>query len=85
MIDCSEKQGIMCTPSDFKYKLKLEVPTPDGSKVCMKVQLLKVDQTKICVEFVKTEGDCLQFYESFNTFKKYFGGASESETTTAAN
>jgi len=73
MIECAEKQGILCSPSDFKYKMKMEVPTPDGSTVGLTVSLLKVDDQKICMEFVKASGDCLQFYESFNTFKKYFG------------
>lgn len=73
MMECAKKQGIICNPSDLKYKVKMEVPTPDGSKVGITVELLNCGEEKICVEFVKTFGDYLQFYDSFNTFKKYFG------------
>ena len=35
MAECAQKQGIICDPSDTKYKMKMEVPTADGSKVGM--------------------------------------------------
>ena len=54
MHECAEKQGIICNPSDTKYKMKMEVPTADGSKVGMTLELLDCGDGQVCIEFVKS-------------------------------
>jgi hypothetical protein len=39
----------------------------------MKIEILKVDQDKVCIEFSKVDGDYLTFVEEFNTIRNYMG------------
>ncbi len=77
MLDCAEKQGLTFTVSDQKYKMKLVEKTPDGGQIQVTARILKVDDSKVCLEFVRDEGDLIQFYHLFNTFKKFFGCENE--------
>lgn len=57
--------------ADDKYKLKLPIIKESGDKIEMQVKILKAGDEKVCIEFSKTEGDSLQFYEEFNFIKDY--------------
>jgi len=47
--------------------------TPDDNIVKLTTKFLKVDEENICLEFTKNEGDQLDFFEQFKTFKKLLG------------
>lgn len=57
-----------------KYKVKFTITTKgvDGkdqkTEMCMRI--MKVDDQKNCVEFVKLNGNNVNFHEHFNTIKK---------------
>jgi len=59
--------------SDKKYKIKFDIFSKDNSgnsqEVKMVVRILKVEESKYCVEFTKLGGDNYRFLEHFGTFK----------------
>lgn len=56
-----------------KYKMKLSLVNKEGEPCEMKVELLKADPEKICIDFTKTDGDSLVFYKEFNVVKDFLG------------
>jgi len=40
----------------------------------MKIEILKADQGRVCIDFTKIDGDYLTFVEEFNQIKAYLGG-----------
>ena len=59
--------------SKDKYKLKLPILNAKNQKVEIKIEILKVDHEKVCVEFTKLDGDFLTFVDEFNLIKDYMG------------
>ena len=58
--------------SKYKVKFTLESTGQDSltSKTDMCVRILKVDDTKVCVEFSKQNGNAVLFHEHFNEITK---------------
>jgi len=79
LISCAEKQGINYQESKDKYKIKLNFQLPDDSEVQVLTRILRVNEDTVCVEFTKTKGDVMKYYEQFNSIKKYFGCVLEEE------
>ncbi len=69
----NEADGAKIACSKDKYKATLHVPTKMEG-VDFKVRVLKVAEDKNCVEFSRTGGDQLEFFETFNTIREFFGG-----------
>jgi hypothetical protein len=60
--------------SKDKYKIKeLQFITKEGEQGEMTIEILKVDDKKVCVDFTKTDGDALVFYKEFGNLKDYLG------------
>jgi hypothetical protein len=57
----------------------MQFAIPDGSVVEMTANIMQCENGDVCVEFVRSSGDMLFFYEQFNTIKKYFGCPCESK------
>jgi hypothetical protein len=39
----------------------------------MTIEILKVDDKKVCIDFTKADGDSLVFYKEFGNIKDYVG------------
>ena len=74
LADYSEQQGFEYAVAPNKYKVKLPIVTEGGDKVEMKIELFRVDPEKVCVDFTKTDGDKLHFYNEFMNIKNFLGG-----------
>ena len=59
--------------SKDRFKLKRPVLNEKNQKVEIKIEILKVDENKACVEFTKLDGDYLTFIDEFNLIKDYMG------------
>lgn len=76
ILDYAEALGITGYKlSKDKYKIKLPILNKNSEKVEIKVELLKVDEDKICVDISKVDGDYSVFVEEFNALKKYLASA----------
>jgi ATP-dependent protease HslVU (ClpYQ) peptidase subunit len=51
----------------------LQIPLGDEEFVDITAKILKVSDEKVCVEFNKSSGDSLSFFDQFNKIKEYFG------------
>lgn len=76
LAEYADAKGAKIDVSDCKYKAKLSFLT-DEDRVDMTARILKVDDEKVCLEFNRTSGDQLQFFENFTTIKEYFGGLND--------
>ncbi len=45
----------------------------------MKIEILKVDDDKVCIDFTKIDGDYMSFVKEFNALKAYLGCHLEQE------
>ena len=69
----AQESGYTITVAKDKYKIKLQILLEEG-EVEMNAKILKVDDSKVCVEFSKVSGtDSIKFYEKFNNIKEYLG------------
>ena len=50
--------------------------TDEGPQICLRVNILKVDEdsSKHCVEVIKEFGDRFEFDEIFKNIREFFGG-----------
>jgi len=51
--------------------VKISILTNDD-KINMTVRILKVDETKRCIEFSRTSGSQMEFFNTFKAIKDYF-------------
>jgi len=61
------------TVSKDKYKVKLQFINKEQEQGEMKVEILKADEKKVCIDFTKLDGDSLVFYKEFGNLKDYMG------------
>ncbi len=52
--------------------MKLPIVNSMGQRIVIKIDILQVDETKVCVNFTKIEGECLAFYKEFAAMREYF-------------
>lgn len=68
-----EKKFTIQKANDKKYKLKLLIDTTDQSgaisNIQMQIRILNVDNSMVCVEFMRLEGDKQRFIEHYQEFK----------------
>jgi len=74
ILDYLRQQGVEPSKNaKNKYKVKFAMTSDDqarkGNKVEMQVQILKVDEKKVCIEFTRLSGDRQCFNEHYATFK----------------
>lgn len=62
-----EENGYTAKAADGKYKVKVEILSAEQAPVDMTIKILKAGADKYCVEFQRTSGDQLDF---FNVYKK---------------
>ena len=70
--ECAEKMGAEMEVYAGKYKARLKMAT-EMDNIEMKVNILKVDEAKNCVEFNRVLGDQIEFLNLYNKIKGYFG------------
>lgn len=73
VVDLAEKKGYKYTVAGGKYKIKFEILEEDGEKVELTAKISRVDKDKNCVEFTRTGGNYLAFYNKFELIKEFFG------------
>lgn len=56
---------------EYSTTIKVEV---EEQPVTLRVNILKVDEEKHCVEVIKEKGDRFAFSHAYNEIKKFFGG-----------
>lgn len=68
-----EKKFTIQKTNDTKYKLKLDIDTTDQSgavhNIQLQIRILNVDNSMVCVEFMRLEGDKQRFIEHYQEFK----------------
>lgn len=68
------KEKIEPSVNKDKYKIKFVLETTGQDNLTQKtdicVRILKVDEEKVCVEFIKTSGNNVLFHEHFNEITK---------------
>ena len=73
LLEHLRKQKIEPKVSDNKYKVKFQLSTTDqGGQVQvvdLVMRILKVNDSKVCVEFQRQDGDMIRFHEHFNEIK----------------
>jgi hypothetical protein len=57
----AEDNGFQYKVSDGKYKVCLKKLTEDG-EIEMVINILRVDEKRNCIDFNRTNGDCLEYF-----------------------
>ena len=71
LVDYAEKQGYKYQVAKDKYKVKLEILLGE-EKVDITAKISKVSADKYAIEFVRTGGDSIIFFDQFKNIKEYF-------------
>jgi len=58
------------TLSEDKYKIKGKLITSSGDTCELKITVSQADDETCCIDFFKTSGDILAFYDIVNDIKK---------------
>ena len=73
LLEHLRKQKIEPKVNESKYKVKFSLSTTDqGGQVQVVdivMRILKVDDSMVCVEFQRQDGDMIRFHEHFNEVK----------------
>jgi len=72
IVDFAEKQGFKYEVAKDKYKVKLEILLGE-EKIDITAKISKATADKYCLEFNRTGGDSILFFEQFKNIKEYFG------------
>lgn len=72
MLDYFEIKGYKFEAAKGRYKTKLQIGS-DAELVEMTIKVLKAGEEKVCIDFSRTGGDQIKFYEQFNDIKDYLG------------
>lgn len=72
IVDFAEKQGYKYQVAKDKYKVKLEILLGE-EKIDISAKISKAAADKYCIEFNRTGGDSMLFYDQFKNIKEYFG------------
>jgi len=70
--DFAEKQGYKFEVAKDKYKIKLEILLGE-EKIDITAKITKAAADKYCIEFNRTGGDSILFFEQFKNIREYFG------------
>lgn len=68
-----EEKGYTFAVAKDKYKIKGTILVDKEDPIDVTVKILKADKDKYCVEFTRTGGDQLQFFNQYAIIKDYFG------------
>ena len=58
--------------SSKRYKVKFEVYTSQEHQLGVELQIYQIEGGKLCIEFLKYEGNILEFNENFLIAKDFF-------------
>lgn len=72
IVDFAEKQGYKYEVSKDKYKVKVEILLGE-EKIDITAKITKAAAEKYCIEFNRTGGDSILFFDQFKIIKEYFG------------
>ncbi len=68
--EAGEKLGAQMEYYPGKFKARLAMAT-ETDNIQMKIQILKVDESKVCIEFDRVTGDQLEFFNLYGKIKDY--------------
>lgn len=66
---CTEK-GLKYDVQQDKHKIKITFPSEDMQVVC---KILSLNEDTNCLEFNRTRGSCMTFYDQFSHLKEFLG------------
>jgi len=66
---CTEK-GLKYDAIKDKYKIKMHFPSEGIDMSC---KIVSLDAETNCIEFNRTRGGCMTFYNEFNQLKDFLG------------
>lgn len=73
IINFFDIKGFKYDVAKGRYKVKLQIIPEGGEQVDMTIKVLKAADEKFVIDFQRTNGDQIKFFEQFNGIKEYMG------------